>query len=283
MLALAHPELAEEGAVQIVPISTKGDRVQDRRLSEIGNKGLFVKEIEAALADDRIDMAVHSLKDMETLVDPAFVLAAILEREDPRDALICPHASDVGDLPEGAVVGTVSLRRQSQLLALRPDLKIVPLRGNVGTRLRKVDEGEVTATVLALAGLRRLGIADRASHVLEVDRMLPAAAQGAIAVECRSDDHDLRGLLAALDHASTRAAVTAERAMLGTLDGSCRTPVGGLAVEEDGVLILRALLARPDGSRVWRCERRGAPADAAEMGADAGRELRTAGDRELFV
>lgn len=283
MLALAHPELAEEGAVQIVPISTKGDRVQDRRLSEIGNKGLFVKEIEAALADDRIDMAVHSLKDMETLVDPAFVLAAILEREDPRDALICPHASGVGDLPEGAVVGTVSLRRQSQLLALRPDLKIVPLRGNVGTRLRKVDEGEVTATILALAGLRRLGIADRASHVLEVDRMLPAAAQGAIAVECRSDDHDLRGLLAALDHASTRAAVTAERAMLGTLDGSCRTPVGGLAVEEDGVLILRALLARPDGSRVWRCERRGAPADAAEMGADAGRELRTAGDRELFV
>ncbi len=283
MLALAHPELAEEGAVQIVPISTKGDRVQDRRLSEIGNKGLFVKEIEAALADDRIDLAVHSLKDMETVVDPAFVLAAILEREDPRDALICPHASSVADLPEGAVVGTVSLRRQSQLLALRPDLKIVPLRGNVGTRLRKVDEGEVTATVLALAGLRRLGIADRASHVLEIERMLPAAAQGAIAVECRSGDHALRNLLTALDHAPTRAAVTAERAMLGTLDGSCRTPVGGLAVEEDGILILRALLARPDGSRVWRCERRGEPTDAAEMGADAGRELREAGDRELFV
>ena len=281
-LVRAHPELAAADAVQLVPISTAGDRVQDRRLSEIGNKGLFVKEIEAALADGRIDLAVHSLKDMETVVDPRFTLAAILPREDPRDALIATVAS-IADLPQGATVGTVSLRRQSQLLAVRPDLNVVPLRGNVGTRMRKVEQGEVAATILALAGLKRLGIESQARAVLSPEDMLPAAAQGAIAVECRSDDAELIGWLDALDDAPTRTAVTAERALLGTLDGSCRTPVAALAEQSGDDLVLRALLARPDGSRVWRCERRGTVADAAAMGEDAGRELRAAGDRELFL
>lgn len=281
-LVRAHPELAAADAVQLVPISTAGDRVQDRRLSEIGNKGLFVKEIEAALADGRIDLAVHSLKDMETVVDPRFTLAAILPREDPRDALIATAAS-IADLPQGATVGTVSLRRQSQLLAVRPDLNVVPLRGNVGTRMRKVEQGEVAATILALAGLKRLGIASQARAVLSPEEMLPAAAQGAIAVECRSDDAELIGWLDALDDAPTRTAVTAERALLGTLDGSCRTPVAALAEQSGDDLVLRALLARPDGSKVWRCERRGTVADAAAMGEDAGRALRAAGDRELFL
>jgi len=281
-LVRAHPELAAADAVQLVPISTAGDRVQDRRLSEIGNKGLFVKEIEAALADGRIDLAVHSLKDMETVVDPRFTLAAILPREDPRDALIATAAS-IADLPQGATVGTVSLRRQSQLLAVRPDLNVVPLRGNVGTRMRKVEQGEVAATILALAGLKRLGIESQARAVLSPEEMLPAAAQGAIAVECRSDDAELIGWLDALDDAPTRTAVTAERALLGTLDGSCRTPVAALAEQSGDDLVLRALLARPDGSRVWRCERRGTVADAAAMGEDAGRALRAAGDRELFL
>lgn len=281
-LIRAHPELAAADAVQLVPISTAGDRVQDRRLSEIGNKGLFVKEIEAALADGRIDLAVHSLKDMETVVDPRFTLAAILPREDPRDALIATVAS-IADLPQGAMVGTVSLRRQSQLLAVRPDLNVVPLRGNVGTRMRKVEQGEVAATILALAGLKRLGIASQARAVLSPEEMLPAAAQGAIAVECRSDDAELIGWLDALDDAPTRTAVTAERALLGTLDGSCRTPVAALAEQSGDDLVLRALLARPDGSKVWRCERRGTVADAAAMGEDAGRALRAAGDRELFL
>ncbi|MFN4088547.1 MAG: hydroxymethylbilane synthase [Alphaproteobacteria bacterium] len=281
-LVAAHPELAGAGAVEIVPISTRGDRVQDRRLSEIGNKGLFVKEIEGALADGRIDLAVHSLKDMETVVDPRFVLGAILQREDPRDALVATGCGAIEDLPPGATVGTVSLRRQSQVLALRPDLKVVPLRGNVGTRLRRVDEREIGATILALAGLKRLGLADRASAVLPTETMLPAVAQGAIAVECRADDGDLLDLLADLDHAPTRAAVAAERALLGALDGSCRTPVAALADIAGDELTLRALLARPDGTRVWRCERRGPVADAKAMGEDAGRELRAAGDRELF-
>ena len=281
-LIRAHPELVAADAVQLVPISTAGDRVQDRRLSEIGNKGLFVKEIEAALADGRIDLAVHSLKDMETVVDPRFTLAAILPREDPRDALIATAAS-IADLPHGATVGTVSLRRQSQLLAVRPDLNVVPLRGNVGTRMRKVEQGEVAATILALAGLKRLGIESQARAVLSPEDMLPAAAQGAIAVECRSDDAELIGWLDALDDAPTRTAVTAERALLGTLDGSCRTPVAALAEQSGDDLVLRALLARPDGSKVWRCERRGTVADAAAMGEDAGRALRAAGDRELFL
>ena len=177
----------------------------------------------------------------------------------------------------------MSLRRQSQLLAVRPDLNVVPLRGNVGTRMRKVEQGEVAATILALAGLKRLGIESQARAVLSPEDMLPAAAQGAIAVECRSDDAELIGWLDALDDAPTRTAVTAERALLGTLDGSCRTPVAALAEQSGDDLVLRALLARPDGSKVWRCERRGTVADAAAMGEDAGRALRAAGDRELFL
>ena len=226
---------------------------------------------------------MHSLKDMETVVDPHFTLAAILTREDPRDALISGVAESIAALPHGATVGTVSLRRQSQLLAARPDLNVVPLRGNVGTRMRKVEHGEVAATILAIAGLKRLGIETQARAVLSPEAMLPAAAQGAIAVECRADDAEVIGWLGALDDAATRAAVTAERALLGALDGSCRTPVAALAEQDGDDLVLRALLARPDGTKVWRCERRGPVADAEAMGDDAGRELRAAGDRELFV
>lgn len=282
-LFAADPTLANPDDIAIVPIVTTGDRVQDRPLSAIGNKGLFVKEIEQALADRRIDLAVHSMKDVETWIDPRFVIAAVLPREDPRDALICFGADRIAALPAGASVGTSSLRRQAQLLALRPDLSIVTLRGNVETRIRKIREGHAAATLLALAGLKRLGLADIVAAVLDPSELLPAAAQGAIGVECRADDAAIRDRLAAIGHAESAAAVAAERALLAALDGSCRTPVGALA-EPDGAggLALRALLARPDGSRVWRVSRRSALGDAEAMGTDAGRELRAAGDRELF-
>ena len=282
-LIAAHPHLADPDGVEIVPIVTTGDRVQDRRLSEIGNKGLFVKEIEQALADGRIDLAVHSMKDVETWIDPRFAIAAVLPREDPRDALICFGAGSVADLPPGAVVGTSSLRRQAQLLALRPDLRVIAFRGNVETRIRKIREGQADATLLALAGLKRLGLTDIVAAVLDPAAMLPAAAQGAIGVECRADDAVTVGLVAALGHAESAASVAAERALLAALDGSCRTPVGALA-EPDGAggLALRAVLARPDGSRLWCARRHGPMADAEAMGTDAGRELRAAGDRDLF-
>ncbi|MCP5366624.1 MAG: hydroxymethylbilane synthase [Hyphomicrobiales bacterium] len=273
-LAAAFPDLAAEGAVEIVVIKTTGDKVLDRPLAEIGGKGLFTKEIDDAMLDGRIDLAVHSMKDVPTWLPDGIVLPCMLEREDPRDAFLSPRAARLADLPAGSVVGTASLRRQAQILHRRPDLRVVSFRGNVQTRLRKLDDGEVDATLLALAGLRRLGMAEVASGVIETDDLLPAVAQGAIGITCRAGDDRALAALAALNHGPTFTRVAAERALLEVLDGSCRTPIAALAELEGARLRLRGLVARPDGSQVLETAREGAAADAAAIGRDAGEELR---------
>ncbi len=273
-LAASWPELAERGAIAVEVIRTSGDRIVDRPLAEVGGKGLFTKEIEDALIDSRIDLAVHSMKDMPTALPPGLDVACLLQREDPRDALIA-GVGRIADLPSGSVVGTSSLRRKAQILAGRRDLKVVDIRGNVDTRLRKVERGEVQATILALAGLRRLGLEAKAAAVIEAAELLPAVAQGAIGIEIRTDDGRLRDFLKPLHHHPTGLAVAAERGVLEQLDGSCRTPIAALAVGRTfGRLRLDALVARPDGSRLIRTAREGPEADAAEMGRDAGEELR---------
>jgi hydroxymethylbilane synthase len=271
-LMAVEQRLGEAGALETVVIRTTGDQVVDRPLAEIGGKGLFSKEIDEAMLTLRIDLAVHSVKDLPTWLPAGIVLAAVLPREDPRDVLIGASAH-IAELPAGAVVGTSSLRRQAQLLAQRPDLQVVGLRGNVHTRLRKVEAGEVAATLLARAGLRRLDL-DGIGALLEPDEMLPAVGQGAIGITCRESDHTMRTLVARLDHRATSAEVSAERAMLDALDGSCRTPIGGLARVSGDVLLLRGLIARPDGSELRQGERSGAMSDADVLGRDLGRELR---------
>ncbi len=274
-LIAAHPALAAPDAVVIEVIRTTGDRVRDRALAEIGGKGLFTKEIEQALDDDRIDMAVHSMKDVPTWLPDGLVIDCLLPRADPRDALIAGGAASIADLPRRAVVGSASVRRAAQLRRHRPDLEIVLLRGNVETRLRKLADGEVDATLLALAGLDRLGITAEAGAVaLEPDEMLPAVAQGAIGVECRAGDARARELLAAINDPACATRVACERALLAALDGSCRTPIAGLAVLDDGGgLTLRALVAKLDGSAIHETSLTGAAEDALAIGADAGREL----------
>ncbi|MBX6369867.1 MAG: hydroxymethylbilane synthase [Rhodospirillales bacterium] len=273
-LAAAHPALAAPDALETIVIKTTGDAVRDRTLAAIGGKGLFTKEIEEALLSGTIDVAVHSMKDMTTVLPPGLAIGAVLEREDPRDAFFSHAAKSLTALPAGTVVGTASLRRQAQVLHARPDLRVVPLRGNVDTRLRKLDEGAVGATLLALAGLKRLGKAGAATSVLETSEMLPAVAQGAIALEIRADDARVRELVAPLDHAPSATRVTAERALLAALDGSCKTPIAALAELDEGRLRLRAMVIRPDGSEKHEAVREGAPADAERMGRDAGEELR---------
>jgi hydroxymethylbilane synthase len=283
-LGAAHLELAAEGAVEIVVIKTTGDRIQDRTLAEIGGKGLFTKEIEDALLAGRIDAAVHSMKDVPTWLPEGLEISAILPREDPRDAIFSTGGQDLAGLPTGSVVGTASLRRQAQVLLARPDLKVVPFRGNVQTRLRKLAEGQVDATLLAMAGLKRLDKAGEVSAVLAPEVMLPAVAQGAIGLEIRADDGATRGTLAALDDRDSAVRVAAERACLAVLDGSCRTPIAAFAEFEAGgaSLRLRALVALPDGSQAHRAERRGSPGEAAALGRDAGAELRAAAGPAFF-
>ena len=282
-LAGAHPELAAPGALEVVTIRTTGDRVTDRPLAELGGKGLFCKEIEAALLAHRIDLAVHSIKDLPTWLPAGLILGAVLEREDPRDVLIARPRVTVADLPKAAVIGTSSVRRKAQLLAQRSDLRVVDFRGNVDTRLRKLAAGEVDATLLALAGLRRLGIEDAGMAVLAPEEMLPAVGQGAIGIECRADDAASLTLLAAIDHAASSVCVRAERALLAALDGSCHTPIAGHAeIVAAGRLHLRALLARPDGSECLRTKRAGLPRDAARLGEDAGAELRARAGSAFF-
>jgi hydroxymethylbilane synthase len=272
-LAAAVPALAAAGAIEIVTIRTTGDAIQDRPLSEAGGKGLFVKEIEEAMFAGRIDAAVHSMKDMPTLQPPGLAIAAFLPREDARDVLIAGDVTRIADLKHGAVVGTSALRRRAQLLHRRPDLRIVTLRGNVDTRLAKRDAGTVEATLLALAGLRRLGLA-HVGHPVPEDEMLPAVGQGAVCIECRADDSRIRPWLADIDHAPTATRVAAEHAMLAVLDGSCRTPIAGHAVlTQDGGLHLRGLIAKPDGSELILGERRGVTRDATAIGQDLGQEL----------
>jgi len=269
-LAAAHPGLV----LEIVTIRTTGDRVQDRPLAAIGGKGLFTKELEEALIDRRIDLAVHSMKDVPTWLPDGLTIPCVLERSDPRDALISAQARSIADLPQGAVVGTSALRRQAQLLHRRPDLRIVPLRGNAETRLRKVDEGQCDATLLGIGGLVRLGLAARAAAVLTADEMLPAPAQGNVGVEIRAGDARIAGLLEAIHHPQSAARIAAERGLLEALDGSCRTPIAALAEVVDGEVTLRGMIIRPDGTEKHETRRTGAAADAARLGRDAGEELR---------
>jgi hydroxymethylbilane synthase len=273
-LRAVHAELADAAAVELVPIRTTGDRVQNRRLAEIGGKGLFTKEIEEALLDNRIDLAMHSLKDMETFLPPGLEIGCVLERDDPRDVLVSRDGLSLDDLPDGARIGTASLRRRAQLLQRRPDLEVPPIRGNVGTRIGKMQAGEVDALVLALCGLERLHQMDLVSEILPIEVMLPAVGQGVVAVECRVGDADLARLLAPLNHRATAACVIAERAMLAALDGSCRTPIAGLATIVEGELVLDALLLSPDGDAERRGRIAGMPEDAAALGKELGDRLR---------
>ena len=273
-LTAVHPALAEPGAVEIVEIRTTGDKVQDRKLSEIGGKGLFTREIEEQLLAGAVDIGVHSTKDMPTRQPDGLTLAAFLPRADPRDVLIAPSGvRGIAGLPHGATVATVALRRQALLLHRRPDLRIEPIRGNVDTRLRKLAEGAADALILARAGLDRLGRGD-VGVTIAVDEMLPAVGQGAVCVECRIADTRVRELVAMIDHRPTSLCVRAEIAMLGVLDGSCRTPIAGHAVLEAEQLWLRALVARPDGSEVIATQRRGVAGEGERLGVDAGEELR---------
>ncbi|HEY76376.1 MAG TPA: hydroxymethylbilane synthase [Thermoflexia bacterium] len=252
--------------VQVVEVHTLGDRRRDLSLSQAGGVGLFVKELERALLQGEIDLAVHSLKDLPTRLPPGLALAAIPERGDPRDALVSRTGRPLSALPSGARVGTSSRRRAAQLLALRPDLRIADIRGNVDTRLRKVEEGRYDAAILAVAGLVRLGRADRITEVLSPEIMLPAVGQGALAVEVRADDERIRSLVAPLDHSPTRAATTAERAFLARLGGGCHAPVGAYAEVDGHQIHLRALVASPDGRTIIRGARQGATSEAEALG-----------------
>jgi hydroxymethylbilane synthase len=264
----------EEEAIELVVIRTTGDTIQDRPLAEEGGKGLFTKEIEEALLDGRIDLAVHSAKDMPTVLPDGLVLAACLEREDPRDVFISRKARLLSDLPRGASLGTASLRRQAITKRARPDLRVLPLRGNVETRLRKLEAGEVDATILALAGLKRLGLADRAIAIMSTEEFLPAVGQGAIGIETREDSKSVRDILARVDHADTSTAVACERAFLCALDGSCKTPIAGHATVSADAVQFRGLIARPDGGAAHDIAGTGKRKDAATIGADAGRDLK---------
>ncbi|KZV15616.1 porphobilinogen deaminase, chloroplastic-like [Dorcoceras hygrometricum] len=276
-LIKSHPELAEEGAIQIVIIKTTGDKILSQPLADIGGKGLFTKEIDEALLNSDIDIAVHSMKDVPTYLPDKTILPCNLQREDVRDAFICLTAASLADLPAGSVVGTASLRRKSQLLNRYPSLKVLEnFRGNVQTRLKKLNEGVVQATLLALAGLKRLNMTENVTSVLSIDDMLPAVAQGAIGIACRSDDLKMIKYLASLNHEDTRLSISCERAFLEKLEGSCRTPIAGYACrDEDGNCIFRALVASPDGTRVLETFRKGPYAfeDMIKMGVDAGEEL----------
>ncbi|MGY0834250.1 hydroxymethylbilane synthase [Azospirillum argentinense] len=281
-LIAAHPHLAAPGAIEIVVFKTTGDRILDRTLAEAGGKGLFTKELEDALLDGRADLAVHSMKDVPTWMPDGLEISTLLPREDTRDAFFSRGGHTVDTLPAGSVVGTAGLRRQAQILERRPDLTVVPFRGNVQSRLAKLEAGEVDATLLALAGLRRLGLTDRITAVLEHEEMLPAVAQGAIGIEIRSADDATRALLAPLNCAATTARVTAERALLAMLDGSCRTPIAGLATLDGDRLHLEAKVLSNDGRQVFRAERSGSASDAAAIGADAGAEIKAVLPPDFF-
>jgi hydroxymethylbilane synthase len=261
-------------SIQIKVIRTSGDVIQDRPLSDEGGKGLFTKEIEEALIAGAIDLAVHSAKDMPTLLPRGLMLAACLPREDARDVFISRKARSIADLPQGATVGTSSPRRQAIVKRARPDVRVTLLRGNIETRLRKLDDGAADATILALAGLKRLGLADRATMIMSIDEFLPAAGQGAIAIEARESDEATCTVLAAINDADTSIALACERAFLAVLDGTCRTPIAGHATLFGPSLQFRGLIAKPDGSAAHDIAGTGNRADAIKIGADAGHELK---------
>jgi hydroxymethylbilane synthase len=274
-LASAHGFAPED--LEIVVITTTGDRIKDRPLSEIGGKGLFTKEIEEALLARDIDLAVHSMKDMPAIVPDGLAFAACLPREDARDALVARSAKSLMDLPPGAKLGSSSVRRTAQVLRIRGDLLPVPFRGNVDTRLRKLADGVADATFLAVAGLNRLGLSRHISAIMPMDQMLPAIAQGAIGIEIRRDDEKMAALVAGINHVETATAVDCERAFLAGLDGSCRTPIAGHAVLADGMISFRGETLTLDGSCVFSATRSGSIADAARLGADAAAEVKANG------
>jgi len=280
-LAAAHGW--DDDAIGIQVIRTSGDRIQDRLLSDVGGKGLFTKEIEEALLSGEIDLAVHSAKDMPTELPRGLVLAACTQREDVRDAFISRTVGDLQSLPAGGRLGTASLRRQAMAKRLRPDLQIYPLRGNVETRLKKLEAGEVDATILALAGLRRLNLAGEATAILEIDQFLPAVGQGTVTIETRAADARTRDLAMAIDHADTSTALAAERAFLAVLDGSCRTPIGGYAMVERGTIRFRGMILRPDGGAAYETSRSGDVRSACTLGADAGAEVKARAPEDCFA
>ena len=259
--------------IKILGMTTTGDQILNSPLAKIGGKGLFVKELEQAMAEGRADIAVHSMKDVPMTLPEGFELAAIGEREDPRDAFVSNRYKNLDELPQGSVVGTSSLRRQCQIQARFPSFRIESLRGNVQTRLRKLDEGQYAAIILAAAGLKRLGLGERITSLLPTEQSLPAVGQGAIGIECRAGRPDLVALLAPLNHAVTAACVTAERAMSRALAGSCQVPLGGFAEIADGTLRLRGFVSSVDGQRVVRAEVAGKPEQAEQLGKDLAQRL----------
>jgi hydroxymethylbilane synthase len=278
LLRRAHAGLE----VELVPIVTQGDRIQDRSLAAIGGKGLFIKELEIALDERRADIAVHSMKDLPGDLPDGLIIAAVLERADARDALLTPKAARLDDLTRGARVGTSSLRRQAQLLAARPDLRIEPLRGNVDTRLRRLDAGEMDAIVLACAGLIRLGLESRITARLDPTISLPAVAQGVIGIECRGADSRTLELLTVLNHPATRIAMDAERAFAHRLGGSCQSPIAAHAQIEGSSLILDGLVAEPDGSRLLRDRQSGSIEDPVALGRQLAERILAAGAGPLL-
>ena len=280
LLVAAHG--MDDTQTQVSTFKTSGDKIQDKPLREFGGKGLFTREIEDALLSGDVSLAVHSMKDMPTVLPDGLEIACVLQREDVRDAFVSDKAASLGDLSEGAVVGTSSLRRQAQVRRLRPDLKVVEFRGNVETRLRKLAEGQADATLLAVAGLKRLGKEKLVTAYVGTDEMLPAVAQGAICIEIRSDDAATRNLLKAIHHEETAICVAAERAFLKQLDGSCRTPIAGLGELDGKHLRFRGQILTPDGKVSYETEREGAAGDGAEMGVDAARELLKLGGDDFF-
>ena len=272
-LAAAHPGLV----VSLVPIVTEGDRIQDRSLATAGGKGLFIKELENALADGRADIAVHSMKDMPAAMPAGFAIGAALERGDPRDAFVSTQHESLAALPAGARVGTSSLRRQCQVRHRRPDVAVVPLRGNVDTRLAKLEAGECDAVILAAAGLDRLGFAARIRARLEPREMLPAVGQGIMGVECLTERNDISDLVRPLEHAATRSALIAERALAAALGASCNSPIAGYATVGDGSLRLEGLAGSIDGSRIVADAVSGAESDAEALGAALAGKLLAAG------
>ena len=287
-LFATNPDFAETTEIEIIPITTSGDWQPEHREQSFrelgGNKELFTKEIDEALLSGHIDMAVHSMKDVGTWLPSNLEIVATLPRADPSDAFIGRTAQKFEDLPEGAVIGTASLRRQAQLLQHRPDLRIMPLRGNVETRLKKIADGQADATILALAGLQRLGLQNHVSSILSTDIMLPAAAQGAIGLAARQDDRDMRNILQAINHRDTFVCVMAERAFLRKLDGSCHTPIGALATLDDaGHIHLDGVIAKADGSSVVRMQTSGAADKAEQIGEDLGTRIKATVSSDYFA
>lgn len=282
-LIAADPDLAEPGAIGIQVIKTTGDTVQDRPLSEIGGKGLFTREIDEAMLAGHIDIAVHSVKDVPTWLPEQIGLACILPREDPRDAFISRRAKNLDELAPGSVVGTASLRRQSQVLGRRPDLRVEVLRGNVETRLKKLADGKADATLLAVAGLKRLGMEEHITSMMSAEEMLPAVGQGALGLTCRVGDEVSLGRLASIADADAAACIAAERGFLEVLDGSCRTPIAALAqIAGLGRLRLRGLVASPDGAIIHRVDREGSVHEADEIGREAGTSLIGTAGRDVI-